>query len=259
VSIGDILRARREEKKISIADVSAETKINKKYLQALENGNYLLLPSPVFAKGFLKAYSTFLGLDTKALTEELVRYYKSREEEKKSLPLASKMPRVIPVPKIPVLPKIPEVPKINIDRKTAYVVFFSIAIFLLLFSAYGYISVYLKRQVLIEANPPATANIEEKSVETKKPPAVIPKKSVIPPGKVEVRLETVGKSWIFVSSGEKVLYSGTLGPDAKLRFIGAEIKVKAGDGGSVKAYVNGKPLGVMGEEGAVVERTYRTQ
>lgn len=256
MSIGDILRARREEKKLSIADISAETKINKKYLQALENNNYLLLPSPVFAKGFLKAYSNFLGLDTKALVDELVNYYKSKEEEKKNLPLASKMPRVISVPRIPMLPKIPtlpkfpDVPKINIDRKTAYIVFFSIAILLLLFSAYGYVSVYLERQVSIKLNPPATGKIEEK---------LIPMASAIPPGKVEVRLETVGKSWIFVSSGEKVLYSGTLGPDAKLRFIGAEIKVKAGDGGSIKAYVNGKPLGVMGEEGAVVERTYRAQ
>ena len=259
MSIGDILRAKRQEKKISISDISAETKINKKYLQALEDNNYLLIPSQVFAKGFLKAYSNFLGLDTKELLDELSHYYKSREEEKKTLSPASKMSKIISMPKISIPPTIAEISKIKIDRNIAYIVLFSIMILVFLFSAYVYVTAHYKGLVSIKTNPPATDKIDETQLKEEKPPAMIPKKSAIPAGKVEVILETVGRSWVSVSSGEKMLYSGTLGPDAKLRFIGGEITVKAGNGGSVNVYVNGKPLGIMGEEGVVVERTYRAQ
>lgn len=85
----------------------------------------------------------------------------------------------------------------------------------------------------------------------------IVEKSTVTEGKVEVKLETTGRSWVSVSSGTKELYNETLGPGAKLRFVGKEIKVKAGNGGGVKVYVNGNPMGVMGEEGVVVERTYK--
>ena len=62
-TIGDILRNKRLEKGLTLEDVSNLVKIRKKYLEALESGNYNEIPGTVYAKSFLKIYADFLGLD----------------------------------------------------------------------------------------------------------------------------------------------------------------------------------------------------
>ena len=71
LSIGDILRRKRAEKKISLAEAQSVTKINKKFLEALEEENFKLLPTKVAARGFLKIYALYLGIEPKPLLEEL--------------------------------------------------------------------------------------------------------------------------------------------------------------------------------------------
>ncbi len=276
MSIGKILREKREERGLSVADVFAEIKINKKYIQALEDDNFLLIPSQVYAKGFLKAYSDFLGLDTKNLVGELINYYKNREGERKTISSAKKMPKVISVPGVPKLPKIIGIPELKLkfkfNMKMVYIAVMSVLALLVLFILiYGFISFHKKSAVSIMVNPPAAGKIERPMVGPKKPPAVkapavkapavteekMNEESSIPEGKVEVRIDTIGRSWIYVASGTKVLYSETLNPGAKLRFVGREITVKAGNGGGVKVYVNGISKGLMGEEGVASEKTYR--
>ena len=66
-SIGKVLKKARLEKKLRLKDVYAQTKINPVYLKALENDTADNLPSPEYARIFLKGYADFLGLDTKKL------------------------------------------------------------------------------------------------------------------------------------------------------------------------------------------------
>ena len=72
MNIGEVLRSHREAKGLTIIDVASATRISKKYLQALEDENFLFIPSIVYAKGFLKTYAMYLGLDPKPLTEQLL-------------------------------------------------------------------------------------------------------------------------------------------------------------------------------------------
>ncbi len=51
------------------------TKIRAKYLRALENEEWDLLPGPVYVKSFLKTYGDFLGLDSRLLVDEFKRRY----------------------------------------------------------------------------------------------------------------------------------------------------------------------------------------
>ena len=256
MSIGRILREKREERELSVADVSAGTRINKKYIQALEDENFRLIPSQVYAKGFLKACAHFLGLDAKSLVDELTAFYKNREESSKAAVPAPKTTRMISIPKMPNLPKMPEMPKLKFDKNTLYIALVSLFILIFLLSVYGYVLSYKRRPVLIKANPPATGNIIPAKVPAKVP-AKAPVKVPVKEGKIEVRIETAGRSWLSVTSGTKALYSETLEPGIKLRFIGKEIKVKAGNGGVVKVFVDGEPVGLMGQEGVVTERIYR--
>jgi hypothetical protein len=74
--IGSTLRETRMRKRIDIVEVESQTKIRAKYLRALENEEWDLLPGPTFVKTFLRTYGDFLGLDSKMLVEE----YKQRFE-----------------------------------------------------------------------------------------------------------------------------------------------------------------------------------
>jgi cytoskeleton protein RodZ len=56
--------------RIDVSEIEAKTKIRAKYLRALENEEWSLLPGPTFVKSFLRTYATALDLDGKALVEE---------------------------------------------------------------------------------------------------------------------------------------------------------------------------------------------
>jgi cytoskeletal protein RodZ len=74
--IGATLREARMRQRIDISEIESETKIRAKYLRALENEEWDLLPGPTYVKSFLRTYAEALGLDGKLLIEE----YKLRHE-----------------------------------------------------------------------------------------------------------------------------------------------------------------------------------
>lgn len=67
--IGQILREARENKGLSLQDIQAKTRINTRFLEALESGQYGALPTPVHVRGFLKNYARALGLDPRPLLD----------------------------------------------------------------------------------------------------------------------------------------------------------------------------------------------
>lgn len=83
--IGSILRDAREMKGLTIAEVHEKLRISKKYIAALEEGRYDVLPSQTHVRGYLNKYSRFLGLQAEPLLE---RY----EAAKKQRPLPTPTP-----------------------------------------------------------------------------------------------------------------------------------------------------------------------
>ena len=81
--IGQTLRETRMRNRIDITEVEAGTKIRAKYLRALENEEWDLLPGPTFVKTFLRSYADYLGLDSRLLVEE----YKQRFERPSTMEL----------------------------------------------------------------------------------------------------------------------------------------------------------------------------
>jgi cytoskeletal protein RodZ len=63
VSFGTWLRRQREIREIPLREIADVTKISMRYLEALEQDRFDILPAPVFAKGFLREYSRYVGLD----------------------------------------------------------------------------------------------------------------------------------------------------------------------------------------------------
>ena len=75
--IGEVLKRSRTRQGIEIADVEERTKIRTKYLRALESEEWDVLPSPAYAKGFLRTYAQLLGLDADAIVDEYRRQVES--------------------------------------------------------------------------------------------------------------------------------------------------------------------------------------
>jgi cytoskeletal protein RodZ len=63
VNFGEQLRSEREGRGISIERLCADTKVNQRFLEALERGAYQDLPGGVFRRGFVRAYLRAVGLD----------------------------------------------------------------------------------------------------------------------------------------------------------------------------------------------------
>jgi cytoskeleton protein RodZ len=93
--IGATLREARMRERIDVSEIEAQTKIRAKYLRALENEEWDLLPGPTFVKSFLRTYAAALGLDGKALVEEYRLHYERPSEPPE--PIVSN-PRKVRVP-----------------------------------------------------------------------------------------------------------------------------------------------------------------
>src|SRR3954453_14569519 len=68
--IGATLREARMRARIDISEIEAQTKIRAKYLRALENEEWDLLPGPTYVRSFLRTYADALGLDSRMIVEE---------------------------------------------------------------------------------------------------------------------------------------------------------------------------------------------
>ncbi|MDR2267879.1 MAG: helix-turn-helix domain-containing protein [Holosporaceae bacterium] len=67
----DLLKKTREEKKLSLEEISKELKIRSCYLEAIECHDYDNLPESVYSIGFVRSYAKFLELDAEGMTREL--------------------------------------------------------------------------------------------------------------------------------------------------------------------------------------------
>jgi hypothetical protein len=86
--IGQTLRETRMRNRVDITEVEAATKIRAKYLRALENEEWDLLPGPTFVKTFLRSYADYLGLDSRALVEEYKQRYERPSQAEQLTPFA---------------------------------------------------------------------------------------------------------------------------------------------------------------------------
>jgi cytoskeleton protein RodZ len=77
-ALGEYLRKERLNRGISLEEISRETRISMRMLQAVEDGNTETLPAPVLVKGFLRAYAQRIGLDPEVV---VLRYQDLHEEE----------------------------------------------------------------------------------------------------------------------------------------------------------------------------------
>ena len=67
MSFGDEMKRERELREISLREVAEATKVNIRYLEAMERNDFEHLPGGVFNRGFVRAYAQFIGVDPEAM------------------------------------------------------------------------------------------------------------------------------------------------------------------------------------------------
>jgi cytoskeletal protein RodZ len=104
LTLGERLSKTRSEKRITLSEVSRSAKIQMKYLEYLENGQYEKLPADVYVKGFIRSYAQYLGMDENYLIklyerEKEIHNNVKKEDPKKSFSSPIKFSSLVITPK----------------------------------------------------------------------------------------------------------------------------------------------------------------
>ena len=278
MSVGSELRRAREGRKISLQAVCDKTRIPVKYLEALEEDHFDLFPSQAHAKGFIRAYAKVVGLETadlmkafKTQVEPVVAKITPPNPESEissglSFPFFKKKPQLIRRERISdeafdpdvemEAPDLParRAPAASLTRRRlgpgAQAILLRVTFLLLLIGALVWMGPSVKR---------LAAGAWHGSIPTFT--SSKPASSALLPGLPikdkyqHLILKGLDQSWILVtmdggqSSSEFDLAPGEVKSYRALQGF----KVKIGNAGGVDVRFNGKPLGVLGTTGQVVE------
>lgn len=84
--IGELLRLAREERGIALREISNQTRISMRYLEAIEGNDYKRLPGGIFNRSFLKAYARYIGFDEARALEGYAQYLSDQGQADDDVP-----------------------------------------------------------------------------------------------------------------------------------------------------------------------------
>ncbi len=281
-SLGQQLRAAREQRGLSPTDVEANIKIRPPVLQALEEGDLASLPPKAFSRGLVRKYAEFLGLDPVAAAAQFDAEYGA----------------IAPASFNPVLQE----PLYRGRRDWAELLLGVGAVILALAVVYGVFqySILPLRQTstqvaqapaatpVVGGDTPATLNSGSASSPTPPPPTRTPvldatpvvgapptptllptigatatrsaptPAPTVPSNEVEVGVEITQPSWIQVKVDGQQVFASILQPGQSRSWRGQKsVTLRTGNAGGTIIFVNGQPLGTLGTPGSVVEREWQ--
>ena len=254
-SVGETLQRARLGQGLDVATVAARTKINAKYLAAIEADDRGSLPSSFFYKSFVQQYARALSLDTKQIDAEIDRV------------LSADAPLPLPGEDNPTVREIPPVELSSGLAKTR--MYASLAGLILMMVAcsaiYGWwYQGHFKEFVRAETSAPVTESTPAAAVPVSLPPPPIerpPQVAVVPPpqppaqpgSKVLLDLIAHEDTWLSVTSDGKPVFSGILAVNQTKTVEGKEsAKMRVGNAAGIEVRLNGKPLGPLGHRGQVL-------
>lgn len=184
-SVGERLRAAREEKGFSLEDIAAETRIPHRHLESLENGDWEQLPAPTYTIGFAKSYAGAVGLDRGEIGEQLRSEMGGFRNDTSSLETFE------PVDPARTMPR--------------WLVLSAIAALILVVLVFSWV----RNRSLTDTEAPEAA-VAEQPAQQAAPPAQQPAQPAAAQGPVV--LTAIGPAWVRVTDQGSTLYEGMLQP-----------------------------------------------
>jgi transcriptional regulator with XRE-family HTH domain len=229
---GEVLAAKRGERGLTIEQASSATRIRPHYLSALESDELERLVAPAYAKGHLRTYSRFLGLDP----EQLVAMMKVEAQEPR---------RLVGIGDV-----------VMRTRMVITAPFLAAAGLVLLVGAF---SGYAWRQVQADQRQPqVTPAAQPASVTPRTTPVLGPVPLARP---IVVGVRVTEEVWInaFVDGRPQYAGGGEMLPAGSVvYFSGVNIKLTSGKAGSTFVTVDGRSVGALGSGVATRDFTSQT-
>jgi len=290
--LGQLLRETREEKRISLDSIEAQTRIRQKYILALEEGRYDELPTPGHIHGFLRNYATCLGLD---MDEVETLYAKDRVAHRRFEPSIFHPKNIALIPKRPLV-------KADLVLGVVVVAVLVVAGWLF-YQRYGLPTFWLQptptltatatpddvavmplatatREVVSPTDTPVPATATPTEEPTPEPtvtetptldsPLTIPTPTSEPTatptatptrvGGVTLQIKVIDRVWLQVTVDGQELPGELLEVDEEREWTGQNtIYMICGNAGGVQTFVNGEELGLLGARAEVVEKWWGPQ
>ena len=258
--VGDILRREREKQGLTIANVEKGTSIRGLYIEHIERGNVAELPGMVYAKGFVRNYAKFLGLNAENLVQQF-----AEENGSVSAPSAPELETPAPTRRISLSNVGDEsLSKISIGSSSASYagIFGKLAVGIIVLVAL----VGGGAAVISAINSPARETAEPPPVKTEQPApasaaaeadASDATRAAANADGVRVSVTLAERCWTEVSVDGKSVFEGIIEKGKTETWQGKEsVVVRAGNAGALDVIFNGKKLGKFGDNGEVVERRF---
>jgi cytoskeletal protein RodZ len=233
--IGNTLREARVRRNLTLQQVEEDTKIRVKYVQAMENEDWDVMPGVTYVKGFLRTYTTYLGLDPDVTIDE----FRSRG----MVPSAEHHE---PFSGSSVIGK----PRSHRGRNT--IVILAVVCLVVLAAVYALGMDWGKSDA--PTTKPGALGINSPSPKASKTPRPEATETVVPAWQKNlVAVEAVGGDcWMEVRRNNDqgvVLFSGTLGKGDKKKFKGKDIWMSLGNPASVRLEAAGKKVDLKSDVG----------
>ena len=248
LEFGEELKRLRLDKQVSLMDISFSTRINIKFLEAIEAGKFSVLPQ-TYVRAFLREYGDAIGLGA----EEILRKYDALRE-----PQASPLPRETippsrPTPTQSVRTSGPREQKISLGFKK------NILFAGVLLAAVVFVLV-LRTPTAKSPEPiqevPFDVVVKESEASTFKPDtlaSVVIPPPVLRPDSLKLEMATTDSVWISILVDGKKSLEYLFPPNRKRTFTAKDqFSITMGNAGGASFKLNGKDLGALGRRGAVV-------
>ncbi len=224
-SFGEQLRLAREARGISLREISEQTRISMRYLEAIEADDYKRLPGGIFNRSFIKAYARQIGFDEKEAIEAYTRTAREKGEVPDDVVSTPYQPRVYTDP--------------GSTRSPFVTLLLSILILAILsLSVYAALHWYQRRSAG-RTNGGAAAPAVPTTTQTVNPVSTPASSPMAAPAGLDIQVKALDKVWLraYVDNAVKAAFEGSLEldqtkefkPERRLRIQLSKIKVNALD------------------------------
>ena len=273
--LGATLREARERRGLSLGEVERHLRIRSHLLDALERGDLASLPSEAQARGFVRNYAEFLGLDSQAILDVLEEGRRQRK--------TGPRPATGPVPTGPSVAVRSRRPRwLSPDLFIAAGVTLSVLIMLIWGGGRVMAAMRERTEAEVAASgflvptasttpePSAAVAEAESDVAPASELAVVPQSTLTPTAtatfllaaedRVDLRILIQQRAWLSVLvDGEEVFRGRVIPGDLKEYQAESVIEILTSNGAALRILYEGEDQGVLGELGQVVRRLWSFQ
>ena len=244
-TVGDILRAERERKGLTIKDVESAISIRALYLNAIEEGNYSIVPGEVYLKGFIRNYANYLGLNP----QEVLEVYRQNKNPQAN---AAVPPQDDYLAEKPATAE-RESRSTNSSNKLVKWLALAIVTAGIVTGVAWWSSINKKP----EQTPPPSANQQTPVSPQPTSPPLQPTIPAVPATKVVVTAKYSDNCWTQIIADGKEIFEGTPKKGDTHTWEAAKtLSAKFGNAGAVDIEYNGSSVGKIGGSGQVVVKNF---